>query len=167
MVDMHISVKTILLITCLAQTASAHSTQKVDLVVVNKSERELILMSNGIELKSYRIALGKNPVGHKKQEGDKKTPEGRYVLDYKKPDSAFYKAIHISYPNAADIAQAQKRGVSPGGFIMIHGQKNGFGWLGSITQQRDWTEGCIAVKNSEMEEIWQLVDINTPIQINP
>ena len=159
--------KFVFLAILLCLSAAAHSAQKADLVVVNKSERKLMLMQNGEELRSYRIALGGDPVGHKRQEGDQKTPEGWYVLDYKKPDSSFYKAIHISYPNAADKAQARRRGVSPGGLIMIHGQKNGFGWLGSISQQTDWTDGCIAVKNSEMEEIWQMVDVGTPIQINP
>lgn len=143
------------------------SDQKADLVVVNKATRQLILMRNGVALKSYHIALGGSPRGHKRQEGDQKTPEGRYVLDYKKPDSAFYKSIHISYPNAADIAQAQERGVNPGGQIMIHGQKNGFGWLGGLMQKWDWTDGCIAVQNAEMEEIWQFVKTGIPIQVNP
>lgn len=151
----------------LAFATTAYAGHKADLVVVNKSERELVLVRNGVEMKKYRVALGGKPVGHKTEEGDQKTPEGRYVLDYKKPDSSFYKAIHISYPNAADKAQAKKRGVSPGGLIMIHGQKNGFGWLGGISQRMDWTDGCVAVKNAEMDEIWQLVEVNTPIQINP
>lgn len=159
--------KTAFLIFLLALTATVHANPKADLVVVNKSKRELILMHDGTELANYHIALGGVPEGHKKQEGDQKTPEGRYVLDYKKSNSSFYKAIHISYPNKEDKAQAKKHGVSPGGLIMIHGQKNGVGWLGSIIQLIDWTDGCIAVKNSEMEEIWQLVDVNTPIQINP
>jgi murein L,D-transpeptidase YafK len=159
--------KRIILIALLAFMATTHATQKADMVVVNKESRELMLMRNGSILKSYRIALGGNPKGHKTQEGDQKTPEGKYWLDYKKQDSAFYKAIHISYPNAEDKAQAEKTGVSPGGFIMIHGQKNGFGWFGSIMQYFDWTDGCIAVKNSEMEEIWEAVDAGTPIQINP
>ena len=124
-------------------------------------------MHKGEAIKTYRVALGGSPVGHKRQEGDQKTPEGHYLLDYKKPDSAYYKAIHISYPNAADKTQALERGLSPGGQIMIHGQKNGFGWLGLVTQQIDWTNGCIAVTDSDMEEIWQAVDPGTPIQINP
>ena len=159
--------KPILLTLVLISTGLAHAAQMADSVVVNKSDRTLMLMSNGQVLKSYRIALGGDPLGHKRQEGDQKTPEGSYVLDYKKSDSSFYKSIHISYPNAADEAQAKKRGVSPGGFIMIHGQKNGFGWLGTVAQQWDWTDGCIAVTNSEMEEIWQMVAEGTPIQINP
>jgi murein L,D-transpeptidase YafK len=104
-------------------------------------------------------------VGHKQQEGDERTPEGKYLLDYKKDDSAFYKAIHISYPNQNDIENAKKRGVSPGGLIMIHGQRNGLGWLSFASQFFNWTNGCIAVTNSEMEEIWLAVDAGTPIEI--
>ena len=113
------------------------------------------------------MAFGDNPVGHKQQEGDERTPEGKYILDYKKDDSSFYKAIHISYPNKDDIESAKKKGVSPGGFIMIHGQKNGYGWAAWITQYFNWTDGCIAVTNSEMDEIWEAVDIGTPIEIKP
>jgi len=159
--------KPILFAVLISLAATAQGMQKADLVIVDKSERRLTLMHNGQPFGTYRIALGGNPVGHKRQEGDQKTPEGRYVLDYKKPDSAYYKAIHILYPNAADKAQARKRGVSPGGQIMIHGQKNGYGWLGSIIQKTDWTEGCIAVTDAEMEDIWLRVDAGTPIEINP
>jgi len=151
----------------LVLAVSAEAVQKADLVIVNKEQRQLILMGGGAEIKRYRVSLGGSPKGHKRQEGDQKTPEGHYVLDYKKPDSSFYKAIHISYPNEEDKKQARIRGVSAGGFIMIHGQKNGLGLLGRIMQRTDWTDGCIAVKNSEMEEIWRLVDAGTPIQINP
>ena len=96
-----------------------------------------------------------------------KTPEGKYTLDFKKSDSSFYKAIRVSYPNIADRDNARNLGVDPGGQIMIHGQRNGFGWLSSIVQFFNWTEGCIAVTNSEMEEIWSMVDVGTPIEINP
>ncbi len=147
--------------------ASQFSEKIVDAVLINKSERSMYLLSNGEKIKQYRIALGGNPVGHKVKEGDKKTPEGNYILDYKKEDSAFYKAIHISYPNNQDIARAEELGVEPGGFIMIHGQRNGFGWMAALAQFFDWTQGCIAVTNSEMEEIWQLVKVGTPIEIKP
>lgn len=159
--------KTLLLAFLLLLATAGGADQMTDLVVVNKSARELVLMNKGEVLQRYRVALGGNPEGHKRQQGDRRTPEGRYVLDYKKPDSAFHKAIHISYPNAADRAQARKRGVDPGGLIMIHGQKNGFAWLEDITQRTDWTDGCIAVKDSEMDEIWRSVAVGTPIQINP
>jgi murein L,D-transpeptidase YafK len=111
------------------------------------------------------VEFGANPIDHKAKEGDEKTPEGRYTLDYKKSNSAFYKSIHISYPNKEDKEQAKKLGVNPGGFIMIHGQKNGLGWLSSIAQLYNWTDGCIAVTNSEMNEIWEAVDPGTPIDI--
>ena len=99
----------------------------VDLVRVIKSERKLMLIADGKVIHEFKVALGGNPKGHKQQEGDKRTPEGRYMLDYKKADRAFYRAIHVSYPNSGDVASAKKRGVSPGGLIMIHGQQNGFG----------------------------------------
>lgn len=139
----------------------------LDLVLVRKSEGRLYLIDNGLVTKSYPVALGRNPTGHKRQAGDKRTPEGRYVLDYKKADSAFYKSIHISYPNRRDRLRAAARGVDPGGLIMIHGQKNGYGWLAQITQRRNWTDGCIAVTNEQMDEIWNAVPAGTPIEILP
>ena len=139
----------------------------VDLVLVRKSAARLYLIEQGEVRKSYRVALGRNPVGHKQREGDKRTPEGRYILDYKKSDSAFHKAIHISYPNRVDRLRAASQGIDPGGLIMIHGQKNGFGWLAEITQRRHWTDGCIAVTNEQMDEIWDAVTVGTPIEIVP
>ena len=144
---------------------SFSSFAEVDLVQVKKSERKLYLLGNGDILREYNISLGGNPIGHKEFEGDEKTPEGKYILDYKKEDSSFYKAMHISYPNKADINKAKSLGKDPGGFIMIHGQRNGFGWLWMITQNFDWTNGCIALSNSEMDEFMGLVKINTPIHI--
>ena len=138
---------------------------KIDKVYVDKSERVLKLLSGDRVIKTYHIALGDSPVGHKRQEGDERTPTGSYILDYKNENSSYYRSIHVSYPNAADKAQAKKRGVSAGGDIMIHGQKNGLGHLAAITQQRDWTDGCIAVTNDEMDEIMALVAIDTPIEI--
>lgn len=125
----------------------------------------MYLIKNNEVYKEYKVSFGANPNGHKEQEGDEKTPEGKYILDYKKSDSSFYKAIHISYPNQKDVENAKRKGVSPGGQIMIHGQKNGLGWLSFITQWFNWTDGCIAVKNKEMDEIWSLVEVNTPIII--
>ena len=107
---------------------------KVDLVKVDKSANKMYLMEGDMVIKEYHIALGKNPQGHKQQEGDKRTPEGTYTLDYKKEDSAFYRSMHISYPNKKDIENAKKRGVSPGGFIMVHGQPNRLGWLSTMNQ---------------------------------
>ncbi len=138
---------------------------EIDLVLVDKSEKKIYLLSKGKELKEYDVVFGESPKGHKQQEGDERTPEGKYILDYKKADSSFYKAIHISYPNEEDNARARKMGVDPGGLIMIHGQKNGFGWLSWLMQWFNWTDGCIAVTNAKMDEIWQLVEVGTPIEI--
>ena len=156
-----------LLAVMLLHCSVSFAADKADYVIVNKSERKTMLFATGKLLKSYRISLGGNPVGHKVQEGDQKTPEGRYVLDYKKSDSAYYKAIRVSYPNAQDKQNAARLNVSPGGQIMIHGQANGFAWLGGVLKYFDWTAGCIAVTNTEMEDIWTLVDAGTPIEINP
>ena len=147
--------------------AIALSVEKADFVLVKKSERKLYLKSGAKVLNVYHIALGAHPRGHKQQEGDERTPEGRYVLDWKNASSAFYKAIHISYPNRKDKADAARRGVSPGGAIMIHGQRNGFGWLGFVVQWFNWTDGCIAVTDGDMDEIWSAVDAGTPIEIVP
>jgi murein L,D-transpeptidase YafK len=140
---------------------------KADRVIVLKKDRTLKLMSGDRILKTYKIALGGNPVGAKQQEGDHKTPEGTYVLDRRNPKSKFYRSIHISYPNQEDRARAEALGVSPGGDIMLHGLPNHFGWLGSIHRQRDWTDGCIAVTDQEMDEIWSAVADDTPIEIRP
>ena len=157
--------KNLIIILLVLFSNSVFSSQKADSVLVNKSEKKLYLIADGEPFKSYHVVFGANPAGHKQQEGDERTPEGKYLLDYKKDDSALYKAIHISYPNQNDIENAKKRGVSPGGLIMIHGQRNGGGWLAFASQFFNWTNGCIAVTNSEMEEIWQAVDAGTPIEI--
>jgi len=140
---------------------------EVSQVLVRKGERRLYLMSGNEVVRSYRIGLGDNPVGHKLYEGDERTPEGEYILDWRNPHSDFYKSIHISYPNERDRELAEAWGLDPGGSIMIHGLPNGaedmeFAYLGL-----DWTDGCIAVSNEEMDEIWQLVSDGTPIRILP
>lgn len=140
---------------------------KAQKVLVIKSERKLYLLRHGKPYREYHIALGKNPVGPKRREHDLKTPEGNYTLDFKKADSDYYRAIHVSYPSPADTARAKRMGVDPGGAIMIHGQPNWFGWLSIIRQRFDWTAGCIAVSNGDMDEIWQAVDPGTPIEIRP
>lgn len=145
----------------------AWAQEVVDLVRVLKSERKLQLISKGKVVHQFSIALGADPVGHKQQEGDERTPEGRYVLDFKKADSAYYKAIHISYPNAADTEAARRAGVSPGGQIMIHGQKNGLGWLSGINQHFNWTNGCVALSNANMDVVWNSVKVGTPIELLP
>ncbi len=140
---------------------------KADKVVVIKSKRLLILMRDGEILKAYKIALGKQPKGHKTNAGDRKTPEGIYILDSRNPDSKFHRSIHISYPNESDILNAQKLGVSPGGAIMIHGLPDSLASIGKTHRTWDWTDGCIAVTNTEIEQIWRLVPDGTPIEIKP
>lgn len=158
----------LLLIPCLPFVRPALAAEGlVDYVLVKKSEGKMYLLADKQVLREYRIALGANPNGHKQREGDERTPEGAYILDFKKADSNFFKAIHISYPNAADRARAQAAKVDPGGQIMIHGQKNGYGRFARINQRFNWTDGCIAVTNAEMEEIWRLVEVGTPIVIRP
>ncbi|TIV98820.1 MAG: hypothetical protein E5V85_09940 [Mesorhizobium sp.] len=151
---------------CIFAVSPAFADERVNLVRVEKSNRQLQLIGDGGRvLRSYDIALGGEPIGHKQQEGDERTPEGRYVLDWRNANSADHKSIHISYPNADDLAAAKARGVDPGGLIMIHGMPNGFGWLGWLLQLVDWTDGCIAVTNPEMDEIWAMVANGTPIEI--
>lgn len=147
--------------------AAAQAVQVADKVVVWKAERRLELMRGGKVIKSYRIALGGAPVGQKTQQGDQKTPEGAYVIDFRNPRSQFYKSLHISYPNAADRAQARRRRVNPGGDIFLHGLGPTFGAEGKSHADRDWTLGCIAVTNEEIDEIWRLVPDGTPIEIKP
>lgn len=137
----------------------------VDLVKVDKSANKMYLLDGEETVKEYHIALGANPQGHKQQEGDERTPEGIYTLNYKKEDSSFYRAMHISYPNQQDIESAKARGVSPGGFIMVHGQRNGLAWMAPISQNFNWTNGCIALTNKEMDEFMTLVATGTKIQI--
>jgi murein L,D-transpeptidase YafK len=139
----------------------------IDLIRVLKSEHKLQALSSDKVLYEFNVALGKNPQGHKLKEGDGKTPEGNYLLDHKNDRSSFYKAFHISYPNSIDIATAKASGVEPGGQIMVHGQKNGFAWLSLITQRFDWTNGCIALDNSDMDTLWAVVKEGTRIEIRP
>lgn len=136
----------------------------VDRVLVVKSERMLYLKSGGEILRRYPVALGPVPWGHKQQEGDERTPEGEYVLDFKNEQSRFYKSIRVSYPNLSDRLRAQELGVNPGGDIMIHGQPEG---ADEEAQLFNWTDGCIAVTNEHMDEIWQMVTVGTPIEILP
>ncbi len=138
-----------------------------DRVVIIKKEKVLILLSKGEVLKTYKVALGRDPVGPKSRQGDGKTPEGVYVVDRRDSTSKFHKALHISYPNPADVARAQRYGVSPGRDIMIHGLPNGFDELGEYHSERNWTKGCVAVNNAEIDEIWRLVPDGTPVEIRP
>jgi murein L,D-transpeptidase YafK len=148
-------------------SAQPSSDAKADRVIVLKKEHALILMNQGKILRTYRVALGRDPVGPKVRQGDHKTPEGTYVLDRRNPHSRFYRSIHGSYPGSKDRAEAANLGVDPGGDIMIHGLANGLGWLGSWHRAIDWTDGCIAVTDEEMDEIWSAVADGTPIEIKP
>jgi murein L,D-transpeptidase YafK len=138
-----------------------------DFLRVVKSKRVLEVWRDDRIVRIFRISLGANPVGHKQQEGDERTPEGWYTLDYRKSDSVAYRAFHISYPNADDRARAKAAGVRPGGSIMVHGQWDGFGWLGWLFQNYDWTDGCIGLRNEDIDALWPIVGWNTPIQIVP
>ena len=148
------------------------STTPINEVHVYKAQRTLELIHDDQVIKTYHMRLGFAPTGHKVQEGDGKTPEGRYLIDWRNPQSAFYKSLHISYPNERDKAKAAALGVSPGGDIMIHGsattsQVNKLPSLMEYFPRNDWTWGCVAVKNTDMDEIWLLVDNGTPIEIFP
>lgn len=139
----------------------------VDRLVVYKSERKLVLLNQGMEVSSYKVALGSEPVGPKTRQGDHRTPEGVYTLDSRNSNSHFYKAFHISYPSPKDMATAKKLGVSPGGDIMLHGLPKEYAWVGKAHTLHDWTDGCVAVTNEEMDELWKLVPVGTPIEIRP
>jgi murein L,D-transpeptidase YafK len=144
-----------------------HAEQKADRIIVNKKARTMELMHAGQVLKTYKVALGSEPIGPKTRQGDHRTPEGDYVIDRRNAQSQFHRSLHISYPNAADRDQARKLGVSPGGDIFIHGLPNGYGFIGAAHRARDWTDGCVAVTDQEIEEIWKLVDNGTPVEIRP
>jgi murein L,D-transpeptidase YafK len=147
--------------------AAAGTALHADRVLVLKKERTLQLLSRGKVIKSYKVALGGNPIGPKTRQGDHKTPEGVYVLDRRNAHSQFHRAIHISYPNERDRAEARKLGVSPGGDVFVHGLPNGYGFVGASHRLKDWTDGCVAVTDEEIEEIWRAVPDGTPIEIRP
>ena len=149
------------------QVAFGAGAEKADAVLVIKNEGRLYLLKNGETVASFRAKFGANPVGHKQAQGDERTPEGRYILDYKNPNSKFYKSIHISYPNAQDRANARRLGVDPGGDIMIHGQTNGWEWASPVMRFVHWTNGCVALSNRDMDRVWAAVDPGTPIEIRP
>jgi murein L,D-transpeptidase YafK len=151
---------------------AAHAVTKrplpqVDHIIIVKSERTMTLMRQGQVLKTFKIALGHEPIGPKVQQGDERTPEGMYTIDSRNPRSQFHLALHISYPNAADRERAKKLGVSAGGDIMIHGLPPAFAWLGPLHRRRDWTLGCVAVTDPEIEEIWNMVPNGTKVEIKP
>ena len=138
----------------------APKSEQADAIRVFKSTRRMELLRDGKVLRGYRIALGDAPVGHKRQQGDERTPEGDYRITYRNAQSRFHLSLRVSYPDEADRSLARKRGIDPGGDIMIHGSTPP-GYM------RDWTDGCIAVTDAQIEEIWRLVPVGTPIRINP
>lgn len=164
----------LLVVVCLSFATLSHANaspslqgKNIDKVLVIKSERKLHLMHRGESLKSYRISLGKQPKGRKLREGDQRTPEGFYWIDWRKPSQNYNLSLHISYPNARDRAEATAKGHSPGGMIMIHGTPVDEEYPEWYFHTLDWTEGCIALKNSDMREVWKLVKDGTLIEIRP
>lgn len=157
----------LLLFVLLSTIASAEPKfePKVDRVVLVKTKHRLLLLSGDHVVKSYRVALGRGGLGPKRRQGDGRTPEGLYRIDYRNPASKFHLALHLSYPQSSDKQRAQRLGVSPGGDIMIHGLPPEYSWIGSKHRLSDWTEGCIAVTDSEIEEIWELVPDGTPVEV--
>lgn len=138
-----------------------------DRILIEKKKRQLTLIAKGRALKTYRIALGGNPDGPKERQGDHKTPEGTYIIDGRNTGSRYHLSLHISYPNEKDKKRAREMGVAPGGDIKIHGIKNGFSWVGDMHTGLDWTRGCIAVTDEEIEEIEKLVPDGTIVEIRP
>jgi murein L,D-transpeptidase YafK len=141
--------------------------QKADSILILKKDHVLELQAGGKVIKTYKVALGRGGLAPKEREGDARTPEGHYKIDARNVDSHYHRALHVSYPNAEDRVLAAKLGVAPGGAIMIHGLPNGFGGLGAAHRLYDWTLGCIAVTDDEIDEIWNLVPVGTPVDIRP
>ena len=152
---------------CAAVPAAPTALPTADRIVVHKAERRLELLRNGAILRTYKIALGLQPVGHKERSGDFRTPEGKYLLTRRNPRSDFFLSIQISYPSEVDARNARTNGWEPGGSIMIHGLPNVLKRDLTYYQTRDWTDGCIALSNSDMVELWLLTHDNTPIEILP
>jgi murein L,D-transpeptidase YafK len=140
---------------------------QADYILVKKAAKELTLYSGVTVIKTYKVALGKDPVGHKIRQGDRKTPEGMYFIDARNENSKYHLALHISYPDAIDDYKARNLGSTPGGGIMIHGTGEEYEWMGKLHASINWTDGCIAVTNEEIEEIWNLVPDGTLIEIAP
>jgi murein L,D-transpeptidase YafK len=142
-------------------------TQTADHILIEKSAHTMKLLHHGEILKTYKVSLSRVPVGAKQRSGDHKVPEGQYIVDSKNHQSKFHLALHVSYPNATDRERAKKMGVDPGGNIEIHGLDTTYAWVGSLHRTIDWTNGCIAVTNPEIEEIFPMVPVGTPVEIRP
>jgi murein L,D-transpeptidase YafK len=160
----------ILLTICAAGLGAAArpaAPEKADSVLILKKDHVLELLARGKVIRSYKVALGRGGLAPKRRQGDARTPEGHYKIGARRAASEYHRALLISYPNAEDRRRAAALGVPPGGDIMIHGLPNGQGWIGAAHQLRDWTLGCIAVTDPEIEEIWSLVPVGTPVEIRP
>ena len=157
------------MVTLLLAYLAAHAATpaQADRIVVHKAERKMELYSAGKVIKTYKVSLGPNSVGPKTRQGDHRTPEGIYRIDSRNAHSSYHLALHISYPDVKDRERARKLGVSPGGDIMIHGLPDRYAFLGPLHTKYDWTDGCIAVTNAEIEEIWKLVSVGTEVEILP
>lgn len=147
--------------------SSGLESQRIDSILILKKDHLMELLAGGKVIRSYKVALGQGGLAPKQREGDGRTPEGRYTIDARNEHSAYHKALHLSYPNAEDRRRARRLGVRPGGAIMIHGLPNGKEWVGARHRIFDWTLGCIAVTDEEIDEIWSLVPVGTPVEIRP
>ena len=148
-------------------TSQPATPQKADSVLILKKDHVLELLSGGKVIHTYKVALGRGGLAPKEREGDGRTPEGHYVIDARNADSHYHKALHVSYPNAEDRKRAARQDVAPGGAIMIHGLPNGMGWLGASHRLYDWTLGCVAVTDDEIDEIWNMAPVGTRVEIRP
>ena len=146
---------------------AAQTSGKVDSIVIFKKDHVMQLLAGGKVIRTYKVALGSGGLAPKQHEGDARTPEGQYLIDAKFEHSSYHKALHVSYPNAEDRKRAARLGVPAGGTIMIHGLPNGKGWVGAGHRLHDWTLGCIAVTDEEIDEVWKLVPVGTPVEIRP
>jgi murein L,D-transpeptidase YafK len=159
--------RTFIACTSLLVAVMLSATPQADKVLIQKSARQLTLFRNGRPFRSYHVSLGSNPKGAKEREGDGRTPEGLYTIDSRNAYSKYHLALHVSYPNAADRARARRLRVRPSGEIMIHGTPNRWRGLRIVFQHTDWTKGCIAVSDSDIEEIWKLVPNGIVVEIRP
>lgn len=150
---------------CATRLPVSQSNVRADHILIIKSQHNMTLLANGKVIQTYKVALGRGRGGPKQREGDHETPEGLYIIDSKNAHSRFHRALHISFPNVDDRKRAQLAGVKPGSEIMIHGIQNGLGWIGTLHQTIDWTDGCVAVTDSQIDEVWNLVPIGTPVEI--
>jgi murein L,D-transpeptidase YafK len=141
--------------------------QKTDSILILKKDHVMELLAGGKVIRSYKVALGRGGLAPKERQGDGRTPEGHYIIDAKYTATHYHKALHVSYPNAEDRARAAKLRVSPGGSILIHGLPEGEGWIGAAHRPYDWTLGCVAVTDEEIDEVFKLVPVGTPVEIRP